>query len=204
VIARAMVWLEGTALATWTRQSPSLWAYPTILTLHTVGLGIVVGASIVIDLRLLGFAPRIRPASLSPLFRMIWYAFGLNALTGVLLFMSDATTKSRQTVFYVKLALIALALWNTAKVRAAILRGADSAAPPRDPATALCDPATSVRDPATPPWDPATVLRDPATALRDPATPSWDPASAGLRTLAVVSMLLWTGAITAGRLMAYF
>src|SRR5262249_30925104 len=61
-----MAWLEATALATWTRESPSLWAYPTILTLHTVGLGIVVGANAVIDFRLLGFAPRISVPSLSP------------------------------------------------------------------------------------------------------------------------------------------
>ena len=80
-----LAWLEGTALATWTRESPSIWAYPTILTLHTVGLGIVVGASAVIDFRLLGFAPRISLPSLSPLFRMIVWAFLLNAATGVLL-----------------------------------------------------------------------------------------------------------------------
>ena len=65
-----IAWLEGTALATWVRESPSLWAYPTVLTLHTVGLGIVVGASAVVDFRLLGFAPRIPLPSLSPLFRV--------------------------------------------------------------------------------------------------------------------------------------
>src|SRR3954471_15794419 len=97
-------WLEGTVLATWVRQSPSLWAYPTVLTLHTVGLGIVVGASVIIDLRLLGWAPRIRLGTLAPLFRLIAWGFVINALTGVLLFIADATTKSRQTVFYVKLA----------------------------------------------------------------------------------------------------
>ena len=35
--------IEGTALAAWVRESPSIWAYATILTLHTVGLAIVVG-----------------------------------------------------------------------------------------------------------------------------------------------------------------
>ena len=79
-------WLEGTALATWMRESPSIWAYPTILTLHTVGLGIVVGASAVIDFRILGFAPRIRIPSLSPLFGIILWAFVLNAATGLMLF----------------------------------------------------------------------------------------------------------------------
>ena len=153
-----MAWLEATALATWTRQSPSLWAYPTILTLHTVGLGIVVGASAVIDFRLLGFAPRITLPSLSPLFRMILWAFVLNAATGVVLFMSDATTKSKQPIFYIKLTLIALALWNTNLVRRGIQRDGPIGAPLNSPR---------------------------------------------YRRLAVVSLILWAGAITAGRLMAY-
>jgi hypothetical protein len=154
-----MSWLEGTALATWTRQSPSLWAYPTILTLHTVGLGIVVGASAVIDFRLLGFAPRITLPSLSPLFRIIMSAFLLNAITGCILFMSDATTKSKQPVFYIKLTLIGLALWNTAVVR-------------------------------------RVVLSEPEPGGAAMVRPRY-------RRLAVLSLLLWAGAITAGRLMAY-
>ena len=117
-----MVWLEGTALGVWTRESGSIWSYPTILTLHTVGLGIVVGASAVVDFRLLGLAPRIPVPSLTPLFRFIWWAFALNAATGVVLFVSEATDKSRQPVFYIKLGLIALAVWNTALVQAIVCR----------------------------------------------------------------------------------
>jgi hypothetical protein len=154
-----MAWLEGTALATWARQSPSLWAYPTILTLHTVGLGIVVGASAVIDFRLLGFAPRMRIPSLSPLFRIIWLAFLLNLVTGCLLFMSDATTKSKQPVFYIKLTLIGFALWNMSVVRGAV--------------------------------------------LSDPEQGGSATVPARYKRLAVLSLLLWAGAITAGRLMAY-
>jgi hypothetical protein len=153
-----MAWLEGTALATWTRQSPSLWAYPTILTLHTVGLGIVVGASAVIDFRLLGFAPRITLPSLSPLFRIIMSAFLLNAATGCILFMSDATTKSKQPVFYIKLTLIGLALWNTALVK---------------------------------------------RVLSEPQQGDQTVVSNRFKRLALSSLLLWAGAITAGRLMAY-
>jgi hypothetical protein len=122
-VADFTAWLEGTGIATWTRESGSIWAYPTILTLHTIGLGIVVGASAVLDLTLLGYAPRLPLPSLRPLFRVIWWAFALNALTGVVLFMADATVKSHQIVFYVKLTLIALALWNTALVRRAVFAG---------------------------------------------------------------------------------
>ena len=124
-----MAWLEGTGLATWVRESPSLWAYPTILTLHTVGLGIVVGASAVVDFRLLGYARRVRLVDLSPLFGLMAWAFLLNAATGMLLFIADATTKSRQPVFYIKLSLIFIALWCTFGTRRIIRDGnSDSAA----------------------------------------------------------------------------
>jgi hypothetical protein len=123
-VADLLAWLEGTSLATWTRESPSIWAYPTILTLHTVGLGIVVGMSTVVDLRLLGYGRRIPLEAIQGLFRMIAWAFALNAATGVLLFMSDATTKGRQPILYVKLSLIALALWNTFIARRMVREGA--------------------------------------------------------------------------------
>jgi hypothetical protein len=116
-----LAWLEGTALATWTRESPSIWAYPTILTLHTVGLGIAAGACAVVDLRALGFARRIAVRLLTPLFTIMWWAFALNAVTGIMLFMSDATTKGRQPVFYVKLSLIALALTTASMMRRRII-----------------------------------------------------------------------------------
>ena len=167
-MAGLAAWLETTGLATWTRESPSLWAYPTVLTLHTVGLGIVVGANAVIDLRLLGFAPRVPAPTLAPLFRLIWWAFALNAATGVLLFMADAVIKSKQPVFYAKLTLIALALWNTALIKP-IVKG-DRPRP---------------------------------DAHDTPDAPDTNIATGRAKRLAVVSLLLWTGAITAGRLMAY-
>ena len=38
-------WLEATGLSTWVREGESIWAFPTILTLHTFGLGLLVGAN---------------------------------------------------------------------------------------------------------------------------------------------------------------
>ncbi len=153
-----IAWLEASALATWARQSPSIWAYPTILTLHTVGLGIVVGTSAVVDLCLLGFAPRLRLGALTSLFTLLAWGFVVNAASGFILFIADATTKSVQPVFYAKLGLIALALWVTVLLRRTVRADARGVG------------SVSGRD----------------------------------RGLAVVSLLLWAGAITAGRLMAYF
>jgi hypothetical protein len=143
--------IEGSALAAWVRESPSIWAYATILTLHTVGLAIVVGVNVVVDLRLLGWAPAISLTALRAVFPVMWAGFAINFASGLLLFIADATTKSVQLVFYVKLTCITLAL---------------------------------------------IVARTIAKRLRQPD-------DRNLHALATASLLLWAGAIVAGRLMAY-
>jgi len=153
--------IEGSTLAAWVRESPSIWAYATILTLHTVGLAIVVGANVVVDLRLLGWATGMPTETLRALFPIMWTGFAINLASGLLLFIADATTKSGQRVFWVKLTCIALALL-VARTIAKRLRRSGSGA-----------------------------------AVHD------STGSAQLRTLAWLSLLLWAGAIVAGRLMAY-
>ncbi len=99
-------WLEATALARWISESESMWAYPTVLALHTFGLGIVVGAQFVVDLRLLGFAPQVPIEALERFFPVMWTGFWVNAISGVGLFIAAATTKGTQPIFYVKLFLV--------------------------------------------------------------------------------------------------
>jgi hypothetical protein len=154
-----LAWLQDSAVAVWTRESPSIWAYPTVLMLHTVGLGVLVGANAVIDFRLLGFARRLPIPSLNPLYRLMWTGLATNAITGALLFAGDAEAKARQPVFYVKLLLIALALTVTTLIRRIVERA--------------------------------------------PARAETEPVPGRGRRLAALSLLLWAGAITAGRLMAY-
>jgi len=47
--------LSKSSFSTWLLSSNSIWAYPTVLTLHTFGMMVLVGAALMIDLRLLGF-----------------------------------------------------------------------------------------------------------------------------------------------------
>ncbi len=49
--------IENSAYAIWVRESPSIFAYTTILSLHAIGLAIIVGINTVVALRLLGFVP---------------------------------------------------------------------------------------------------------------------------------------------------
>ena len=105
-----MATIEASGFATWVRESSSIWAYPTILTLHTVGLGLLVGANVALDLRLLGAGAAIPLGPLQRLFPAMWIGFWLNAITGVMLFAAEATTKGSTTIFIFKLGLVAVAV----------------------------------------------------------------------------------------------
>jgi hypothetical protein len=99
--------VEQSSLSIWIRESGSIWSFPTILLLHTLGMSIVAGGSAIVDLVLLGFWPvkmSIRP--LDKYFPLIWAGFWLNAVTGTLLLMADATAKLTNPDFYVKMAFI--------------------------------------------------------------------------------------------------
>jgi len=113
-------WLEETSVSVWVRESPSVWAYPSVLLFHTIGMTLCVAVAAGIDLRILGFAADVRLAPLEKFFPMLWSGFAINAVTGVVLLMQDATTKMRNPAFYVKMLLIALAIVNLRQIRARI------------------------------------------------------------------------------------
>ena len=97
--------VEAAGLSTWLRESPSVWAFPTVLTLHTLGLGVLVGANWMVDLRVLGFARAIPLGVMMRAFPIMWAGFWLNAATGVLLFVADPA-KATSTIFMWKLGMI--------------------------------------------------------------------------------------------------
>jgi hypothetical protein len=116
--------VEQSSLATWVREAPTLWAYPTILFLHTVGLGFLVGLNTVIDLRILGVAQAFPLAPMRRLFPIMWLGFWVNAVSGVALLAADATTKLVNPVFGIKLAFIALGVLNMKMFKRRILDAA--------------------------------------------------------------------------------
>lgn len=95
--------IEESGFSTWIRDSP-FWA---IISIHAIGMAAMVGASMVIALRLLGVAPDLPLAPLSRLYRFIWSGFWIQVVTGVLLLIGYPTKSLTNWDFYLKMALIA-------------------------------------------------------------------------------------------------
>jgi len=121
--------LESSSLSTWLRESNTIWAYPMVLTLHTVGLALLVGANTTLDLRLLGFGRRIPLAVMEQSFRVMWIGFWINAVSGALLFAADATTKGSTRLFVMKLGLVAVGVMVIIAIRR-VAFGKDAGAVP--------------------------------------------------------------------------
>jgi hypothetical protein len=99
--------IEQTQFSIWIRESNSIWAFPMLLFVHTLGMSIVAGLNAMLDLVLLGFWPiktSIRP--LERLYPLMWAGFWINAVTGTILLYGDAVSKLTNPDFYVKMAFV--------------------------------------------------------------------------------------------------
>jgi len=155
-----LAWIESTALSQWVVGA--LFAFPVILTLHAIGMGVAVGLSAVLDLRILGVARTIPLAELRRYLPILWFGFWLNAVSGVLLLIGYPTKALTNPVFYLKLSLIGAGMVLLSRIARRVFTVGE---PPRE-----------------------SMDGEPSLAVR---------------RLAVLSLVCWAGAITAGRLLAY-
>jgi hypothetical protein len=102
-------WLDQTAVGSTIRQS--LWLFPAIETVHLLGMAALVGTITVLDLRLLGWAmPQRRVSEVTArLLPWAWLGFGVQVVTGVLLFSSEAVKIYGNPAFRLKMLLLLLA-----------------------------------------------------------------------------------------------
>jgi hypothetical protein len=150
--------IEESGLSTWIRDSPSIFAYWFILSFHAIGMGLLVGASVVIDLRILGVARDLPMAPLKGLYRVIWIGFWIQLVSGALLLIAYPTKAFTNPDFYIKLTLIGVGVAVMQMIRKRVFNDSD--------------------------------LSDSAMMLKGKALATW-------------SLVLWAGAVTAGRLLAY-
>ena len=121
--------IEQTGFSIWIRESESVFAYYLILVLHTIGLSLLVGTSALVALRLLGIAPALPLPPLKQLYRLIWGGLGLNILSGMLLLFAYPTKALTNPVFYLKLALVACAVWTMVRIERRFLTDASNVDP---------------------------------------------------------------------------
>lgn len=104
-------YLAATHAALWVKEST--WVYPLLETAHVIGLGLLFGAIAMMDIRLLG-ASRFLPVKAlgRHLLPAAWVGFSINAVSGALLFVSDAAEFAANTAFRWKMVFILLAGLN--------------------------------------------------------------------------------------------
>jgi hypothetical protein len=108
--------LEASPLGEWMRSSAL--AYPVANVVHLLGLVLLVGPILLLDLRLLGAGRQFALPAVSPLLTS-WAAAGLALLiaAGVLMFAADAGPLIKNRIMQLKLAGIALGLANAVLFR---------------------------------------------------------------------------------------
>ena len=108
-IAAFLESLEASGLATTIRDS--LLLFPLIESTHVFGLSLVFGTIAIIDLRLLGIASTQRSFKrmASEILKWTWAAFALTALTGTLMFITNAQVYYHNVFFRTKMLMLVLA-----------------------------------------------------------------------------------------------
>src|SRR5690606_20238478 len=106
-----LVALEQSWLGAEIRQS--VWVYPAANVAHVLTLTVFASAVAVMDLRLLGAFRETLPASvITPARRVAALALAAMLLTGLVLFTAEASHVAMNTVFQVKMGLIAFGVLN--------------------------------------------------------------------------------------------
>ena len=101
--------LRGTAVAAFMRTD---WGWPTIESVHFIGLTLLFGTIAVWDLRLLGMAKRIPLAEFHRLIPFAVVGFAINAASGSMFLMTEPNQYLYNPAFHFKVLLFALAGLN--------------------------------------------------------------------------------------------
>ena len=105
--------LESTAFSQWVLTS--MLGFPTMIALHSIGMAVAAGLTIVVTLYLNGFFAGIAEAKLPGILRIATWGFVLNLVTGLILFIPRGTEYIANVTFLVKMLLVlfsaAILIW---------------------------------------------------------------------------------------------
>jgi hypothetical protein len=179
-------WMQSLPISQWITNSD--WGFPIMLVFHSWGMAAVVGILVMLDLRILGLA-RIAPLSaFQPMMSIAWVGFFINLISGVLMFMADANRLIVNWSFLSKMSCVLLGgivtavLWR--RMRAAGALAARHSTMESSVAVAGGGRVVTVNGEESPGSAPLGVDRS-------------------VRILAIISIVMWSGAILFGRWIAY-
>ena len=103
----------------------SVWMFPVIEAFHLLGLGIIGGAILLVDLRLLGVGLTRAPVAQLSTDAEPWFlgALVLMFASGIPIFLSEATKAYYSFAFWIKMTCLLLALIFTFTVRRQVTQG---------------------------------------------------------------------------------
>lgn len=114
--------IEATAVNEWVLGSA--WVWPLLEIIHFIGLSLLLGSLLIVDLRLVGLFRRIDIAATHRLLPWAFLGFGLNLITGTLFVLGDPARYFVNTGFRVKMILVLVAglnaLWFYWKINPAM------------------------------------------------------------------------------------
>lgn len=101
---------DGSTLNLWIEST--YWLWPLLEILHFMGLSLLLGALIIIDLRMAGHFREFNALATHQLLPIALLGFGLNLVTGVFFFFGDPGRYAVNIGFQIKMVLIMLAGLN--------------------------------------------------------------------------------------------
>jgi hypothetical protein len=115
-------WLYVTPVSTYLRQAG--WIVPTVQSIHIIAIAVLMGSSIVLDLKLGGVIAR--TDSLRVVYQRympwLWGALSILALTGLVMVTAEPNRDLSNWVFWTKMALVLVAFVSTFVIRRAMQR----------------------------------------------------------------------------------
>lgn len=111
-------WLESSWLANLVNDST--WMFPALETLHFIGLILLVGSLLVVDLRLLGVGSKVPVNAVMAFLPWSLVGFAINLVTGVMFFVSDPDNYYPNTAFRLKMLAVVLAGLNVVWFKRAV------------------------------------------------------------------------------------
>ena len=125
-----LTWIGNTAFSTWLQEDPGIWGFPLALSVHTLGMGVLVGANWAVALRVIGLARGIPIARMRPLFGVMWLGFWLNAVSGVVMFIAHPVERGLSPVFWFKMLAVGLGMIAIARLSRDVDTATDEDPPP--------------------------------------------------------------------------